>query len=423
MPIDPSHSGLRAHDVHQGLQVSKLDRGSGLLGKELFTTQEIGMAAALASWIKGQDVLNIDALRTFAANQLDINPFAFDRVVQILADLEFVRGVEFSTGHRVKSFFESVPETHEAMYGQLGAKWHEQGPSEIETSLLGTVEQLSCGPAAADELEVDPEIRRTVLDIGSRAEAVRVVNVGGREIAYSPFFSIENPSAVEDALATVDLSEMQRAIKSVRDHQGLPLSVAASSSVLNQLVGAGLVAGPALKRADGTSETFAVAPYGLSPELRSIKRPILDKAQAMVAAMRMGEHFGTVTKLRYPALVLHKLLNGYVAAAHSDTPRQWNMLYRLGVVEFVPQGRLKGIRLIQDKHGDNAAAVRVAIDLLEHGEASNTKEWHDQASESLLLEGRYLTPIQGIREARQREELPDEEFTQIIETLMGRSLP
>jgi hypothetical protein len=422
MLLDASHSGLRAHDVHQGLQVSGLDRGSGLLGRELFTTQEIGMAAALASWIKGQDVLDVESLREFAANQLDINTFAFDRVVQILAELEFVRGLTLS-GHRVKSFFESVPEMHETMYGRLGAKWSEQGPTEIESSLLGTVEQLSRGPAAVDELDVDPKVRQKVLDLGSRAEAIRLINVAGREIAYSPFFSIEQPTAVEAALKTVDLVEVQRAIRSVRDHQGLPLSVAVSGSTLNKLVGAGLMAGPALKRADGTSETFAVAPYGLSPELRSIKRPILDKAQAMVAAMRMGEHFGTVTKLRYPALVLHKLKSGYVAAAHTDTPRQWAMLYRLGVVEFVPQGSLKGIRLVRDKHGDNEAAVQIAIDLLEHGEAADAKEWHDQAAQSLLVEGRYLTPIQGVREARQREELADEDYTRIIETLMGRSLP
>jgi hypothetical protein len=422
MSLDASRSGLRAHDVHQGLQVSKLDRGSGVLGRELFTTQEIGMAAALASWIKGQDVLDVESLRVFAANQLDISPFAFDRIVEILADLELVRNVEIA-GHRVKSFFESVPPRHDAMYTRLGEKWSEQQPTEIETSLLRSVEQLSRGPAAVEELDVDPAARTTVLDVGSRAEAIRIINVGGRDIAYSPFFSIEQPSAVETALLELDLVEIQAAIKAVRDHQGMPVSVATSGSTLSKLVGAGLVAGPALKRADGSSETFAVAPYGLSPELRSIRRPILDKAQAMVAAMRMGEHFGTVTKLRYPALVLYRLLGGSVAAVHSDTPRQWAMLHRLGVVEFIPHGSLKGIRLVQDKHGDNDAAVRIAIDLLEHGEATDTKELHPADARSLLVEGRYLSSIQGVREARLRDELGDEETARIIDTLMGRSLP
>jgi hypothetical protein len=309
------------------------------------------------------------------------------------------------------------------MYTLLGEKWRQQEPTEIEAGLLRSVEQLSCGPAAVDELDLDPAARATVLDVGWRAEAIRIIKVGGRDIAYSPFFSIEQPSAVETALQEADLVDIQRAIKAVRDHQGMPVSVAATGSTLSKLVGAGLVAGPALKRADGSSETFAVAPYGLSPELRSIRRPILDKAQAMVAAMRMGEHFGTVTKLRYPALVLHRLLGGSVAAVHSDTPRQWTMLHRLGVVEFVPQGSLKGIRLVPDKHGDNDAAVRIAIDLLEHGEATETKELHPSDARSLLVEGRYLTSIQGVREARLRDEFGDQEMTQIIDTLMGRSLP
>jgi hypothetical protein len=380
------------------------------------------MAAALASWIKGQDVIDIESLRQFASNQLDINLFAFDRVVEILAELELVRGLE-RRGGRVHSFFESVPEQHQQMYGLLGEKWREQEPTEIEISLLESVERLSRGPAAVDELGIDPSAQEVVLDLGSRAEAIKLTQVGGRTIAYSPFFSIENPLAVENALKLVDLAEMQQAIRAVREYQGLPLSVAADRQTLNRLVGAGLVAGPALKRADNTSETFAVAPYGLSPELRSVKRPILDKAQAMVAAMRMGEHFGTVTKLREPALVLYKLLNGYVAAVHSDTPRQWAMLHRLGVVEFVPSGSLRGIRLVQDKHGDNKAAVRVALDLLQHGEATDTKEWHAADTEAVLVEGRYLTSIQGIREARQREVLPDEDLSRIIDTLLGRSLP
>ena len=380
------------------------------------------MAAALASWIKGQDVIpDVDQLRVFAANQLDINTFAFDRVVEILAELEFVRNLT-RRGGRVHSFFEDVPPTHEAMYARLGEKWRDREPTEIESSLLESVETLSHGPAAVDELEIEPTAREPVLDLGRRAEAIRIINVGGRDIAYSPFFSIEQPQAVENALNAVDLKEMQQAVRAVRDYQGLPLSVAASGTVLTKLVGAGLVAGPGLQKADGSLETFAVAPYGLSPELRSIKRPILDKAQAIVAAIRMGQNFGTVTKLRYPTLVLHKLLGGFVAARHTDTPRQWSMLYRLGVVRFVDDGALTGIQLVVDKHGDNVAAVKIAIDLLEHGEAADTKELHPGNTESLLVSGKYLSSIQGVRPARTRETIGDSDYKEIIETMMGRKL-
>jgi len=380
------------------------------------------MAAALASRIKGQDIVDFDSLRTLADDQLDISPFVFDRVVGVLAELEFVRNLEVSGG-RVRSFFEAVPEDHEAMYRRLGQRWAEQEPTEIESSLLGAVERLSHGPAAVDELDIDPTACQTVLDIGASAEAIRLVEIGGREIAYSPFFSIESPGSVEDALRSIDLAEVQRAFVAVREQQGLPVSTSPSGATITRLVGAGLMAGPALKRADGSSESFAVAPYGLAPDLRSIKRPILDKAQAIVAAMRMGEHFGTVTKLRWPAAVLYKLLTGQVTAVHSDTQRQWATLHLMGVVEFVSQGSMKGIRLVQDKHGDNDASVRIAVDLLEYGEAADTKELHPSGTSPLAVQGRYLSSIQGVRVARQRAEMPDDALSRLVDMVMGRSLP
>lgn len=84
--------GLRCQDVHAGLR--NVDPNSGTL-TALAETQLIGMAASLAALVRGQDVIvDAQALRAVAAEQLDVNQFAFDSVIAALADVGFVEGVQ-----------------------------------------------------------------------------------------------------------------------------------------------------------------------------------------------------------------------------------------------------------------------------------------------------------------------------------------
>jgi hypothetical protein len=69
-----------------------VDPNSGSL-TPLADTQLIGMAAGLAALIRGQNVIaNAQALRAVAAEQLDVGQFAFDQVIAVLAEMEFVQG-------------------------------------------------------------------------------------------------------------------------------------------------------------------------------------------------------------------------------------------------------------------------------------------------------------------------------------------
>lgn len=83
--MDRFDEGLRCQDVHAGLR--NVDPNSGSL-TQLADTQMIGMAASLAALIRGQDVISdAQALRSVAAEQLDVSPFAFDGVILQLADV------------------------------------------------------------------------------------------------------------------------------------------------------------------------------------------------------------------------------------------------------------------------------------------------------------------------------------------------
>ena len=66
------------------------------------------------------------------------------------------------------------------MYGQLGQAWAERGPTEIETTLVDVVDELSNGPKAVDDLPIAMDARERVLVVGREAESIQIVEVGGR---------------------------------------------------------------------------------------------------------------------------------------------------------------------------------------------------------------------------------------------------
>lgn len=414
----PAIYGLRTHDVHQGLH--DVDRNTGLVGRELEATQLVGMTAAVATAIKGQDVVaNAQDFKTIVAEQLDVDRWAFEPVIDLLAEVDFIRNVQRST-HGTESFYETVPEDFERLYGTLGEAWGDRRPGELEKALVTTVETLSYGPRSIDSLDLDASIRAPLLELGRSAEAVRTLRVREDEVAYSPFFAYERPEAIGEALDELNVESVGEAFAQVRGYQGIPLSTSATKDVLTGLVSAGLIAGPALEAPDGRIETFAVAPYGLSPDLRTIRRPVLDKALAIVAAVRMGESFGGVTNLYAPIALLRRLQEPeYATKPHSSTKRQYAVLHRLGIVRFVGTGTRHGIQLVDNP--DNLEAVELAINLLAHGEATTAKEPAIRVQEVLLQAGSYRYPIQSVARARRSGKgLPAGLIERIFESAMGR---
>lgn len=418
--LRPAQQALRAHDIHQGLHI--VDRTVGLVAAELETTQLVGMAAALASAIKGQEVIKhaVD-LKTVAAEQLDINPWAFPRVVRLLADLEYVRNVQ-GTGDKITQFYENIPPSFDKLYERLGEAWRDRQPGEVEESLVATVEQLSHGPRRVAELDVDPAARDMVLALGRDAEAIQVATIGGEEVAHSPFFAFEHPDAMEAVLATHDVVDVRRAFEELRSYQGVPIDKSKNAVVLQGLVDAGLVAAPALKDPDGRERAFAIAAYGLRrSDLLVIRKPVLDKARAIISSVRMGEHFGGFTKLRLPVLFLRRLQDPWwTSNGHSSTRRQYSALHRMGIVRFVGSPEKSGIQLIDN--ADNQEALALAIELLEFGEALSTREAAIDTTQALHATGNYKFPIQTLRAPRSRRPLPDGLMEAIYESAMNRAV-
>src|SRR5579864_6911983 len=279
--LAPGRASLRAHDLHQGLQAAGIDRSRGLVGEELAATQKVGMAAALATAIKGLDIVPDGAeLRRIADQQFDIPSLLFGDVVRVLEETEFVRSVRRDASGRILSLYENVPEDFTRLYVTCDEVYKELGPGEVEQALVVVVDHLSGGPRPTNELDLpDLDLKEKVLQLGDAAEAIKTA--GDRAILYSPYFSYENPEQVGAALQTMDVERVRHAIERIRANQGLPIVKGEEGATLAGLVGAGLVAGPGLLNPANELQSFAVAPYGLPPDLLITKKAVMDKALAV----------------------------------------------------------------------------------------------------------------------------------------------
>src|SRR5207249_1758338 len=152
------------------------------------------------------------------------------------------------------------------------------------------------------------------------------------------------------------------------------------------MVNRGLIMAPTVTRPDRSEQTFACLPYSINSEYLTTKKTILDKALAIVACVRCGEHFGGVTAIHSPARILGRLLDpdsGYSINPHSSSRRQYQLLFKMQVVDFEPSGHWVKPRLIPTQ--DNREAVQLALDLLAFGEQVRDRIGGEDDARALLV--------------------------------------
>lgn len=200
--MNPFDEGLRCQDVHAGLR--NVDPTSGVL-RPLMDTRLVGMAATLASLIRGQDVIaDASALQAVAAEQLDVDLYAFNEVVGLLEQRGYIAGVVRSKG-KIERFTESVP-FYADLYSELGLAWRDRGPSQLEEQVVAVVHRLAAAPMPVEELveelNLDQSDVPALFDLGKSSHLMKVLRTIDGDVVYSPFYAFENPKAVDELVAT-----------------------------------------------------------------------------------------------------------------------------------------------------------------------------------------------------------------------------
>ena len=116
--MDSKIVGLRTQDVYSGLQT--VDQTSGLIAAELDTTRLTGMAATVASNIKGIDLIQDPKILTLiAAQQWGIDSFVLPQVLEVLQDVGYITLHE-NRRKKVTRIDEHIPLLHDDLYERLG---------------------------------------------------------------------------------------------------------------------------------------------------------------------------------------------------------------------------------------------------------------------------------------------------------------
>lgn len=414
--------GLRCQDVYSGLR--NIDPSSAILDP-LTETQRVGMAAGVAALIRGRDVIeDVQNLRVIAAEQLDIPALTFNSVVETLESAGMVADVT-RRGNRIESFTETVP-FYSDLYDRLGLNWRDSKPTELEQQVVLLVDRLAHSPVAydevVDELGLDSSDFPEILEISDQTNLIKRIELDGSTILYSPFLGFENPKAIADVIAEHGSSELADAFATLRGEQGMPVSLA--GPIIEDAVSRGLLLAPSVELPDGKFEAFATLPYSIDLDTLKGRKPVMDKALAVIACLRTGQHFGGYSSLDRSGLVhaINKLLNIGYLLPHSSHERQYRLLNRAGVIkladDLMPGGRWKTPTLIDTP--DNRAALELARDLLTYGESLSSRVPNQTEIGKLLDSGDpYGTPMKTVKRYRDKQHMKDKKWQVAIDKLMG----
>ncbi|XVQ08126.1 hypothetical protein ACQP1W_36990 [Spirillospora sp. CA-255316] len=387
------------------------------------------MAATLAGLIRGRDVItDAQSLAGVAATQLDVDMLAFNEVVGILEDVGVVQGVK-RRGNKIVSFTETVP-YYEDLYDKLGTSWAEREPTDFEQQMLLVVDGLSTVPVPLEEMVDSYGLDRSdvpsLLELGKGTGLLQVIRTVDGDLAYSPFFGFENPDLVGELVRDHGSGRLADEFEKLRQQQGLPIDPD-RFPMLTDAVARGIVMAPAVLRPDGLLQPFAALPYVPDRALLVSRKPVVEKALAVLACLRCAQHFGGYSSLSPAGLVnvIDKLLdpNRGFLSPNSAHKRQYDLLVRAGLIYFapdpVPDGQWVVPTFIDSE--DNRQALLLARDLITHGEAMQHRIDDSVARKALDLGKGYTAPMQTLHRSREMVQPSADDFHKLFEAAMGRS--
>lgn len=351
--------GKRSQDVQAGLR----DVQDMLVSATIPVTRQIGMAALLAVHIRGIDVIeNIVGFYGFCAS-LGIQS---DSVPLVLSTLEATGWIRVSPNvFSPRRIEESIP-LFQQVYEALGGQWEHRSPAEIEQATMALLERLSTGPVpfevAQSELGLSQADLQSVIDIGDLGGYFRQYDSPRDRvpILYAPLFIDENPEPLLNFIAkrASEYERVHRILAAAKSAPGSPISsLEAADPLVVELVNSNVLSAPAIVSSGG-EHSFAFAPYRTNQN-----RAILEKARIILASVRYGESFSSITRIASATSILQGLRDRKMIGKtpHSNIRSQYAAAANMGV-GFVEQvGDRFRFRLYDTD--DNLAAVDLAISM------------------------------------------------------------
>jgi len=385
-----SSIGIRIQEFHEGLK----DIVNYPL-KEMYipTTIQVGKAATLATHLKGRDYVDDYRALIGLASQLGISGLELRQVLRELEEIDFVRIVESGSGiGGIRRVELKIPELRDG-YEELGERWLQLHPSEIEQASVAILDEVASFPQGEGNLRstlgLSDKDFDIIIDIGTSGLLIDRYNNDGEDLLYSPLTVEEKPDTLLDLAQQFPEDLIVTTLKTVQGYQGIPIDnlTGVNKHFAAQAMRLGALC-PVQIASSATARTFLFTPRG---GLKIEERVILEKARAILACVRYGEHYPEVRKIRYPHLILETLRdNKRFRYSRPDFPEQYGLLVIQQIGRIEPDTRRPGFYnfyLIDTP--ENMRALNIAIDLLEIG-LSPTSKLEVDATALLNIGGSFL---------------------------------
>ena len=333
---------------------------------------------------------------TVANHYLNIPSVALRRIVELLAEVEFVKLQ--TTGKTINVVVPNVP-YYDEVYSTLGDFGTTEGFNEAEKLSIEILCRLAKSPENIDSLTshwCDKPLLERAFTVGQEGAYLRVHRTRGRNIALSPAFFSENADVFADMVAGAGASDVRVVLDALRQVQGVPLSLVEKQreiggvqltpeqiNMLKRLAQDGAVRPPSISTPHAGSNYFLFTPTPGNAGLAPTKREIYEKAMAIVAAVRQGQFLPNRYAIRSPGAVLYKLKTDLkLSRATTEATAQYRQLTVLRVARLVPIGNTGFSELHIIDTPENREALRIAYDLVDAGSAVGTEV--DEATRELL---------------------------------------
>lgn len=404
-------------------------------GKEIArfeTIPEIGMAVQLALHIRGLPTLEYERVKLVASTLLGIPRLSVDRIVELLAEIEFVRLQK--TGRHIEKILPTVP-YFDVLYSGIGEYLsNEMKLGEFENLTLEIVDRLANTPQNTDSLAsaigTDRKSFDASIELGEKGKFLISRRSRSKTILLNPSYFAENAEIFADHVAKCGAKGLSKTLDLVRKAQGWPLPLiektseiagtkisAEELSLLKRLAQDGMVKPPSITTTHAGQSSFIFTPTPSAMNLSPLRRDQYEKTLAIVSAVRQGQLLPNRFRIRNPSALLYKLKTELKLNPTSDYGEQYQNLVHLRIAQLVklPSG-YQQLMIIDTP--ENREALKDAYALVHDG-GTTASAIDDEAMKAMTGSQEYVDSLVSSQMLRDREVVKltgetEHEITQLL---------